>query len=94
LSFDHRCRFFVLSTLQANHPEYRKIQYPPKIQHPYETRPYPVKSLLSEMDMKELTALAKKPGFVIFDTHRGSHLFDAVRKASEMLINKINGQKA
>ena len=53
-----------------------------------------MKSLLSEMDMKELTALAKKPGFVIFDTHRGSHLFDAVRKASEMLINKINGQKA
>jgi hypothetical protein len=46
------------------------------------------------MDMKELTALAKKPGFVIFDTRRGSHLFDAVRKASEMLINKINGQKA
>jgi len=46
------------------------------------------------MDMKELTALAKKPGFVIFDIHRGAHLLTSSRKAIEMLINKINGQKA
>ena len=36
-----------------------------KIQNPYETGPYPVKSLLSAKDMKELTAPAEKPGFVI-----------------------------
>jgi len=53
-----------------------------KSQHPYETRPYPVKSLLSEMDMKELTALAKKPGFVIFDIHRGAHLFDVIPESN------------
>jgi len=41
-----------------------------------------VKSLLSEMDMKELTALAKKPGFVIFDIHRGAHLFDVIPESN------------